>query len=189
MTANRVPPRHSWARTLLFITLPGAITSGCFGYLSAWLIAVRSQPKGSGLVFWSPLTIVLAALLVIGALIWLVGSAALHRDTYRQMASFEKKLDELPDQVVERLTVVKAGPQLEVSRNDEPARLYGSTLTVPAGTSVAAALGVGPLTFVVPSGVPFGIERPGPVRITVDLEGSSIRLPEGGTISVNEADS
>lgn len=168
---------HSFRR-LRLTTVPGAIASLSFGYLSAWYVAVHSQPANTRLTFWTPLTIVGAVLVVVGALVWIRGSSILEHERDAKLDGMDKKLD----QVVDKVNVVSAGPRLEAARNNEAPRDYGSELTVPAGSLVSAANGVGPVTIVVPSGIPFGIQKNGPVEFSLELAGASITLPEGGTI-------
>lgn len=79
--------------------------------------------------------------------------------------------------------ITKSTPKMEIESEGNTKWVPADTLTVPAGASVTTAIGVGPLTVVVPGGKMFGSSTPGTFKFTVPEGPQSLKFPLGATIT------
>lgn len=185
MTESPEHPRKPWIRGLLVSTLPGPAASATSAYLVAWFVAVHSQTSTSHLSFWYPVTYGVAAVFVVSVILWCNGARQNHRRNPGDIgfAELHKQGEETAGAVRDLYSLVAGDHGLRVARSSGPPEERGTVVDLPPGAYVSAAVGVGPVSVVVPSGLTFGTAEVGPVERTLDLQGQVLYLPEGATIS------
>lgn len=149
---------------------PQFLMSTGAGACVGWAVSNQSQPalNRPSLVSWWSSGFVAAA--IVGFVLW----------AWRAMVNHDTKREKIT--ITDVYEVLTGRRELEVSRGEEVPTRVGDSVTVPPGAIIASAIGVGPLTVVVPSGRQFGANPDEPFEFTLNPGPQSMLLEDGGTI-------